>query len=82
MDLCKRYDQLKAGVAWLAEVGAEQLGKVGPYEEDCSKLKDWLDKEKVSLEHLPPLAVAMPDIEKQLKEVQVLYHVSLWDSWQ
>lgn len=71
VDLRKRYDQLKAGVAWLAEVGAEQLGKVEAYEVDFDKLKNWLDKEKSSVDHLLPLAVALPDIEKQLKEVQV-----------
>jgi len=70
-DLCKRYGQLKAGMTWLSQVGAEQLGKVKAYTEASDKLKGWLAEEKSALDNLSPLGVSLAEIEKQLKEVEV-----------
>lgn len=70
-DLCKRYSELKAGMDWLAQVGAEQIGKVESYEEASDQLKKWLSSEKAVLKDLPPLATSLPEVEKQLKEVEV-----------
>ena len=70
-DLCKRYGQLKAGITWLVQAGTEQVGKVSAYEEAGDKLKRWLAEEKSVLDNLSPLGVSLPEIERQLKEVEV-----------